>query len=455
MLSKGELKRMDINNLLHPIVSLREHEETGPRIIVEGDGIYVRDIDGRKILDGFAGLWNVVVGHGRKEIADAITAQLEKLEYFSPFYGFSSPPAIELAAKVTSLMPEEWSMGRVLFTSGGSESNDTNMKIARMYWSLKGKKKKKKIIARNLAYHGLTLGSMTATGIDVFKMHFEPLAPGFVHIMAPFCYRCALKLTHPECGIGCAKQLEETILREGPDTVAAFIGEPVIGAGGTIPPPDEYWPMIREICDKYDVLLIADEVVTGFGRTGKMFGCMNWDVRPDMVSFAKGITSGYFPLGGAVISNEIYTALRDGLDGMPFLHAFTYNNHPLGCAVGLANLKIIEEENLVENAAAMGAYLSEKLRVLSGNRSVGEIRSLGLMAAVEIVRNRKTKERIDGSPLDGHHRVEELLWEKGVYCRTMGQGISVAPPLTITEKGIDLIVEALDSSIARMEQEML
>jgi adenosylmethionine-8-amino-7-oxononanoate aminotransferase len=273
--------------------------------------------------------------------------------------------------------------------------------------------------------------------------------------MAPFCYRCELDLSYPDCGIGCAKQLEEAILREGPDTVAAFIGEPVIGAGGTIPPPNEYWPMIRDICDKYDVLLIADEVVTGFGRTGKMFGCMNWNVRPDQISMAKGITSGYIPLGAAVISNKIFNGLKEGLGDMPFLHAFTYNNHPVGCAAGLANLKIIEEENLVENAARMGEYLAGKLQGLNDHRSVGETRSLGLMAAVELVSDKETKKGIAGAPVDGPHRVEELLWEKGVYLRAMGTGVSIAPPLTINEEQIDILIDALDSSIAQMESEML
>jgi 4-aminobutyrate--pyruvate transaminase len=455
MRSKDELKQMDITNLLHPVVTLREHEGKGPRIIVAGDGLHVRDIDGKEYIDGFSGLWNVLVGHGQKRIADAIMEQLNQLEYFSPFHGFAAPPAIELAAKVVSLMPAEWAMGRVLFTCGGSEANDTNIKIARMYWSLKGKHQKKKIISRNAAYHGLTLGSMAATGIDAFKMHFDPLAPGFMHISAPYCYRCALNLPYPDCDIGCARQLEETILREDADTIAAFMGEPIIGAGGTIPPPHEYWPMIREICDKYDVLFIADEIVTGFGRTGQMFGCMHWNVRPDLVSLAKGITSGYIPLGGAVISNEIYNTIKGGLEGMPFLHAFTYNNHPVGCAAGLANLRIIEELNLVENAARMGCYLAERLSGFYEHRSVGDIRSIGLMAGIEIVRDRETKKPIGSFPMSGPHRIEEILWEQGVYCRTMGQGISTAPPLTVTERDIDVIVDALDYSIGRMESEML
>ncbi|MBI5118677.1 aspartate aminotransferase family protein [Candidatus Poribacteria bacterium] len=456
MKSKEELRKLDVNYLFHPTVILEEHEQKGPRIIVEGNGLRVKDIDGKEYIDAFSSLWNVVIGHGQKAVAQAIMEQLNKLEYFSPFYGFAMPPAIELAAKVISLMPKEWNMGRVLFTCGGSETNDSNIKIARMYWSLKGKDQKKKIISRNCAYHGLTIGSMVATGIEYFKMHFEPLAPGFRHIMAPYCYRCELNLTYPECGIACAKALEEIIQKEGPDTVGAFIGEPVMGTGGTIPPPDEYWPMVRKICDKYDVLFIADEVVTGFGRTGKMFGCMNWNVRPDLISIAKGITSGYFPLGGAIMSNEVYETIKGGLGSiMPFLHGFTYNNHPVGCAAGLANLKIIEEQHLIQNATKMGAYLADRLKGLYDHKSVGDIRSIGLMAAVEIVKDKQTKEQIGTMPMESTHRIEDLMWEKGVYGRAMFENIAVAPPLTVTKTEIDTIVDALDSSIAQMEREML
>ncbi len=456
MKSKKKLRELDSKYMFHPVVQLKEHEQNGARIIVEGNGSRVTDIDGKEYIDAFSSLWNVVIGHGRKPVASAISKQLKKIEYYSPFFGFSTPPAIELAAKVVSLMPKEWNMGHVMFTCGGSETNDTNMKLARLYWAAKGKDEKKKIISRNLAYHGVTFGALTATGIEFFKMNFDPLPPGFVHIMAPYCYRCELALTYPECGVACAKQLEEAILREGPDTVAAFIGEPAMGTGGVIIPPDEYWPMIREICDKYDVLFLADEVITGFGRTGKMFGCMNWDVRPDLVSIAKGITSGYFPLGGAIASNEIFETIKNNLpDFLPFLHGFTYNNHPVGCAAGLANLKIIEDEKLVENAAEMGGYLQDRLKGLYDHKSVGDIRSLGLMAAIEIVKDRETKEQIGMFPMESTHRIEELIWEKGVYARAMMENIAVAPPLSITKEEIDTIVDAIDSSIAQMEKEML
>lgn len=456
MKSKEELKKLDAKYLFHPVVQLQEHEQKGPRIIVGANGSRVKDIDGKEYIDAFSSLWNVIIGHGDKSVADAITAQLGKLEYYSPFFGFASEPAIELAAKVVSLMPKDWNMGHAMFTCGGSETNDTNMKIARMYWACKGKDSKKKIISRNYAYHGVTFGSLTATGIEFFKMNFDPLPPGFIHIMAPYCYRCELGLTYPECGVACAKQLEEAILREGPDTVAVFIGEPVMGTGGVIVPPDEYWPMIRQICDKYEVLILADEVITGFGRTGKMFGCMNWNLRPDLVSIAKGITSGYFPTGAAVVSNEIYETIRDGLPGfMPFLHGFTYNNHPVGCAAGLANLKVVEEKKLVENAATMGQYLADRIKGLYDHRSVGDIRVKGLMAAVEIVKDKETKEPIGSLPMESTHRIEELVWEKGVYARAMMENVAIAPPLTITKEEIDIIVDAVDSSIAQMEKEML
>ncbi len=456
MRSKDELTKMDGKYLFHPVVQLKEHQEKGARIMVEGNGSRVKDIDGNEYIDAFSSLWNVVIGHGQKAVVNAITEQLGKLEYYSPFFGFSSEPAIELAAKVVGLMPESWNMGRVMFTCGGSETNDTNIKIARVYWAAKGKDDKKKIISRNLAYHGVTFGSLAATGIEFFKTNFDPLPAGFSHIMPPYCYRCELDMAYPECDVACARQLEEEILKQGPDTVAAFIAEPVMGTGGVIIPPDEYWPTVREILDKYEVLLLADEVITGFGRTGKMFGCMNWDLRPDLMSIAKGVTSGYFPLGGAVVSNEIFETIRDGLPHfLPFLHGFTYNNHPVGCAAGLANLKIIEDQNLVENAAEVGAYLGDRLKGLYDHKSVGDIRSMGLMAAIEIVADRETKVQIGEFPMDSTHRIEELMWDKGVYARAMLENVAVAPVLTTTKEEIDIIVDALDASIAQMEEEML
>lgn len=456
MKTKEELNDLDRKYTLHPFSPLKKTLEEGPRFIVEGRGTRIKDIDGKEYIDAFSSMWNVSIGHGQKPVIDAIMEQLGKIAYNTPFFGITSPPVPELAAKVVSLMPDDWNMGHVLFTCGGSETNDTNFKIARMYWTLKGKTEKKKIISRKFSYHGVTLGSLSATGIDFFKMFFDPLPTGFLHIMAPYCYRCELGLEYPQCGIACAKQLEEVIQREGPDSVAAFIGEPVIGAGGVVVPPDEYWPMVREICDRFDVLLISDEVITGFGKTGKMFGSMHWDLRPDIISVAKALTSGYFPLGGAIISNEIFDTLANDVpEWMPFLHGYTYNNNPVGCAAGLANLKFIEDNDLVENAAQRGVYLAERLKGLYDHESVGDVRSLGLMAAVEIVKDRKTKEAIGEIPMDSTHRIEELTWERGVFTRAGLENIELALPLIISEAEIDQIVDALHAAIEQMEKEML
>jgi 4-aminobutyrate--pyruvate transaminase len=457
MKQKDALVDLDHKYSLHPFTNFHDHEKQGPRIIVEAYDNRIKDIDGKEYIDAFSGSWNVAIGHGRREVADAIKAQMDKLEYFSPFFRFTNPPAIELAEKVVSLMPDDWNMGHVLFTCGGSETNDSIFKICRMYWELKGKSQKKKIISRRFGYHGVTMGSLSATGIDHFKLYFEPPASSdFTHIMAPYCYQCEAGLEASDCDLECAGQLEETILREGPDTVAAFIGEPVIGAGGVIPPHEGYWPKVRQICDNYDVLLIADEVITGFGRTGKMFGSMHWNLRPDMVAVAKSITSGYFPLGGAVINNDIFGTLKNDLpDFVPFLHGYTYNNHPVGCAAGLANLRYIEEHNLVENAARMGDYLGERLQRLYARPSVGDVRCMGLMAAVEIVKDRETKAPIGDIPMDSTHRIEELTYEQGVFARAGLENMELAPPLTITKEEIDKIVDALDSAIAQMESEML
>lgn len=457
MTPKDLLNKNAVDYLFHPVVIQKKHEERGPRIITEGKGLRIKDINGREYLDAFSSLWNVLIGHGQEPVIDAMHNQGKTLEYFSPFSGFSTPPAIELAEKVIRMMPDDWQMGRVLFTCGGSETNDTNIKIARMYWSLQNKPQKNKIIARKSAYHGLTLGAMAATGIDAFKTHFNPMAPGFVHIMAPYCFRCELGFTYPGCGIACAKQLDEMIRQEGPDTVAAFIGEPVMGAGGVIVPPNEYWPMVRKICDKHNVLVIADEVITGFGRTGKMFGCMNWDFKPDLISFAKGITSGYFPLGCAVMRTGIYETIRDGLgEDTPFRHGFTYNNHPVGCAAGIANLQFIEDHKLVENAARMGKYMADSLENLrSAHGSVGEVRSKGLMAAVEFAKDKKTKAPLGARPGQAPLRVEEIMWENGIYIRPLFESICIAPSLIISKEDIDLVIKALDTAIVQVEKEFL
>lgn len=358
-----ELARRDAAHVIHPVTPPREMESDGARVVVEGDGWWITDDRGRRLIDGFAGLWCVSVGHGRPEIIDAVREQMETLEYFTTFHGQSHPRAIELAEKLCSMFPPEYRLNHVMFSSGGSEANETNFKLVRLYWAMRGEDRRTTIVARHHGYHGLTIATMTATGIMPMRWNFGPEAPGFAHVAAPYCYKCELGLEYPGCRLACADQLEALIEREGAETIAAFVAEPVIGAGGIIPPPDDYFARIREICDRYGILLILDEVVTGFGRSGTMFGFERDGVRPDVVTLAKGITSGYLPLGASVVTDEIYDTISTRLpDQMPISHGFTYSGHPTCCAAALANIDIIERECLHDNAADVGAYLIERLR---------------------------------------------------------------------------------------------
>ena len=446
----------DAAHLIHPVTAPRELAEHGPRVVVSGDGWMVTDDRGRDLIDGFAGLWCVTVGHGRREIVEAARAQMEELAYFTTFHGQGHPRAAELAERLVGMFPPAWGLNRVMFSSGGSEANETNFKIARLYHSMLGQERKKTIIARHHGYHGLTIATMTATGIMPMRWHFGPDAPGFDHIAAPYCYRCELDKTYPDCGVACASELERMIEREGADTIGAFIAEPVIGAGGIIPPPPEYFPMVREICDRYGILLILDEVVTGFGRTGTMFGAQQWDVRPDIVTLAKGISSGYVPLGASMVSEHVWSTISEKLpDHMPFSHGFTYSGHPVACAAALANLDIIENEDLPGNAARVGAHLMERMRELERFDSVGEVRGMGLMIGMELVTDKGTK-RGFSMPHSACTRVETEAWERGLYARAMGtEVIGIAPPLIIDNECADRIVELLADSIEAMEKDIL
>jgi adenosylmethionine-8-amino-7-oxononanoate aminotransferase len=441
----SDLRQTDLAHLVHPFSVLRTLPTEGPRIIERGEGILVWDAAGREFIDGLAGLWCVNVGHGRKEIADAVSEQMARLAYAPTFFGYSNRPAIELAERLAARAPR--GLTRVLFTNGGSESNETNIKIARYYWKLNGRPGKIKVISRRSAFHGVSLGALSATGIPRFWTMFEPLVPGFAHIMPPYCYRCDLGKTYPECQVACAGELEETIRREGPDTVAAFIGEPVMGGGGVIVPPAEYWREIQAICRKYDVLLILDEVITAFGRTGRFFAAEHWGLEPDLVALAKGITSAYVPMGAVLVHERIYGDLeRKGPADLPFLHGFTYGGHPVASAAALRNLEILERERLADNAAEVGAYLKSRLETLRALPVVGEVRGLGLMLAVELVRDRDSRA---GDPELGN-RVARYAYEAGLIVRSLVSGtIALAPPLILTRAQADEIVRILKGAIER------
>jgi putrescine---pyruvate transaminase len=427
--------------LLHPLHHPAFHDD--PMIFQGGEGIYLHSTDGKTVIDGFAGLWNVNVGYGRKELAEAAFKQMSELAYCSSYAGSSNVPAIELAAKLSGLAYP--ALGTTFFTSGGAESNESAFKTVRHYWKRLGKKDKTKIIARTNAYHGITLAAMSATGLSAYWPMFEPRVPGFSHIPAPYEYRFQGEIRDGETlGQAAARALEEAILREGPETVGGFIAEPVQGTGGVIVPPDDYFPLIRQICDQYEVLLIADEVITGFGRTGDWFGLTRWGIAPDIMSFAKGITSGYLPLGGIQISDQI----REVIDSAPvnerWMHAYTYSGHATCCAVALANLAIIERENLVGNAAAMGKRLLEGLKTLQEEfECIGDVRGLGLMAAIEFTSDRATK-----APANMGEKVRRAAIDRGLWTRAMGDNFMFSPPLNITADEVDRVVQITGEAIA-------
>src|SRR6201995_349488 len=331
-------------HLIHPLHFAKDH--AAPKVYVSGSGAMLRTADGREYIDALSSLWNVNIGHGRKELAAAAAAQMEKLAYASAYAGFSNEPAIRLAERIVDLCYDN--MTAAYFTTGGAESNESAFKIARYYWKRMGKPNKVKIISRQYGYHGVTLAAMSATSLPGYHKMFGPLVPEFLQVAPPYPYRWP---GNGDAGIGAADAVEEAILAEGADTVAAVIAEPVMGYGGVIVPPATYFPRLREICDRHDILLIADEVITGFGRTGEWFGLGHWNTKPDLMSFAKGVTSGYLPLGGVIISKHMHEAIEAAPADRKFMHAATYSGHPVCCAVGLRNVEIIEQEGLVGGAA--------------------------------------------------------------------------------------------------------
>ncbi|MDP7017747.1 MAG: aspartate aminotransferase family protein [Pirellulaceae bacterium] len=439
-MDKQSLLQRDLNHLIHPLHHRAGHENG--HVWTRGEGIYLYDVDGKPYIDALSGLWNVVAGHGRQELAAAASAQMEQLAYCSGYTGSSNPLAIELGEQLAAITYPQ--INRFFFTSGGGEASDTCFKIARYFWKVLGKPEKTKVISRQWGYHGVTLAAMSATGIASYWPMFEPRVPGFVQIPSPYPYRYEAPPGQSQ-GEAAANELEQAILREGPETVAMFFAEPVQGAGGVIVPQDDYFPRIRAICDQYEVLLVADEVITGFGRTGKMFGLEHWGVQPDMIQFAKAITSGYFPLGGVGVSDRV-AATFDGDD--VWMHAYTYSAHPVGCAVALRNLQIIREEEFPAQAGTKGARFLENLRgSLSNHPHVGDVRGLGLMCAVEIVADRESKEEFPAAENIGA-RVHAAAQQRGLFSRMRGDVFCLAPPIVSSEEELDRIVEIIAASIA-------
>jgi putrescine aminotransferase len=444
----SRLYELDRTHWLHPQGDLAAPVDTVPQLIItSGRGATLTDIEGREYIDAMASLWNVNVGYGRHELADAAAEQMKALAFSSGYGGFGTAPAIKLAAKLAELAPGDLEV--TFFASGGAEANDTAYKIARLYWNLRGEPGRVNIISRIRDYHGLTYGATSATGLANFWKGFGPLAPGFLHAPSPDPYRYS---GEGSAGVAYAKALEKVVLDAGAETVAAVVAEPVQGAGGVIVPPADYFPLVREICNKYGLLLIADEVITGFGRTGRWFGLENWNVVPDLMIFAKGITSGYLPLSGVMLTRSVHDTLK--LVKGAFAHAFTYSGHPTACAVGLRNLQIIEEEHLVERAAQVGAHLQKQLKSLYSHEIVGDVRGIGLLGAVELVRDRGSKELFDPK-FGAARRVWLTALANGVIVRPLsGDVLGISPPFVISEQEVDRVVEVVGMAIASVQKEL-
>ncbi len=441
-----KLIELDKKHFIHPTSSIQQQQEQGPKMIVEkGEGIYLTDTNGNVYIDAMSSLWNVNIGHGREELAEVAAEQMKKLAFSSTFSTFSHKPAILLAEKIASLAPE--GLNAVFFTSGGSESNDTAIKLVRHYWRIQGKLEKRKIIGLGRAYHGVAAASTSATGIPEFWNMAGKMMVDIYHADNPY-------------GNGKEKaiaSLRAVIEREGPETVAAFIAEPIQGAGGVLIPPKEYLQEVRAICDEYGILYIADEVITGFGRTGKWFGIENFGVTPDVISFAKGVTSGYIQLGGVIVSDEIHNVLKEKSKGTLF-HGYTYSGHPTATAVGLKNIEIMEKEGLVENSRKMGEVMLEGFKKIKKELDiVGEVRALGLLGAVELVADPETNKRF-APELQVAPKVIEALHQRGVICRAVTyEGTDIicfAPPLIMNEEQVNTMVERLHDAIKEVRESL-
>jgi adenosylmethionine-8-amino-7-oxononanoate aminotransferase len=441
-----DLRALNARHLVHPMADPRTVHERPPLILVSGEGCWLTDIDGKRYLDTAAGLWNINVGHGRAEVKAAIVAQLDQLAYY-PVQGHSNPPAIELSKRLADLFAWE-GMTRVLFSSGGGDACETAIKLARQYWKLVGEPGRVKIISLKYGYHGTHYGGLSANGNPHYRQAYEPLMPGFHQVESPFLFRNPWTQDPDELARLCATMLEREIVYQGQGTVAAFLAEPIQGAGGLIIPPAGYWPLVREICDRHGVLLIADEVITAFGRPGAMSGCRLWGVKPDIMALAKGINAGYVPLG-ATLWGERVAAAWDRADPLsPIMHGYTYSGHALACAAANATLDIVVKEDLPGNAERQGGYLLELLADLPERHPfVGEVRGRGLMIAVELVKDRATRAPFVATDTIAQ-RITDIGRAHGVLLRMAGPTrIALSPPLVMTRTETDLLAERLRATL--------
>ncbi|EPD1496316.1 putrescine--pyruvate aminotransferase [Pseudomonas aeruginosa] len=429
-----EWQALSRDHHLPPFTDYKQLNEKGARIITKAEGVYIWDSEGNKILDAMAGLWCVNVGYGREELVQAATRQMRELPFYNLFFQTAHPPVVKLAKAIADVAPE--GMNHVFFTGSGSEANDTVLRMVRHYWATKGQPQKKVVIGRWNGYHGSTVAGVSLGGMKALHEQGDFPIPGIVHIAQPYWYGEGGDMSPDEFGVWAAEQLEKKILEVGEENVAAFIAEPIQGAGGVIVPPDTYWPKIREILAKYDILFIADEVICGFGRTGEWFGSQYYGNAPDLMPIAKGLTSGYIPMGGVVVRDEIVEVLNQGGE---FYHGFTYSGHPVAAAVALENIRILREEKIIEKVKAETApYLQKRWQELADHPLVGEARGVGMVAALELVKNKKTRERFTDKGVGMLCR--EHCFRNGLIMRAVGDTMIISPPLVIDPSQIDELI---------------
>jgi putrescine---pyruvate transaminase len=451
----AEVVKNDIAHHFHPFTDHKAfHAEGGPRVMTQADGIWIWDGKGNKLLDGMSGLWCVNVGYGRKELAEAAYKQMLDLPYYNTFFKTTTVPTTELAAKISSVMPERFK--HIFFTNSGSESNDTIVRFVRHYWKLKGKPYRQHFIARTRGYHGSTMVAANLGGFQGMHDQVGTEFPGFHHVQQPHWFDFGGDKTPEEFGLEAAAAVEKKILEVGPDNVAAFIGEPIQGAGGVLIPPSTYWPEVQRICRKYGILIISDEVICGFGRTGNWWGFQSLGFEPDIVPMAKGLSSGYLPIGAVAFADHI---VKDFFElGGEFYHGMTYAGHPVACAVALRNIEIIEQEKLVERARELGPYFAEALGSLRDHPIVGETRSMGLIGAIELSCDKAKRTRF-AKPGRVGTMCRDHSFNHGLIMRACWDTMVLAPPLVITRKEIDQLVQlaraALDATHADVRAEVV
>ncbi len=454
------LQQKDKDHHLHPFTDHLQLSEKGTRVITRGDGVYIWDSEGHQILDAMSGLWCVNLGYGRKELAQAAYEQMEELPYYNNFFQCTHPPAIELSSVLGEVSPK--SMDHVFFTSSGSEAIDTVVRMVRYYWSLLGKPDKKIILGRNNAYHGSTIAGASLGGMSGMHAQGDLPIPNIHHIQQPYWFAEGGDLDKDTFGRQVANDLERAIKEHGIENIAGFIAEPIQGAGGVIIPPETYWPEVQNIIDRYEILLIADEVITGFGRLGDWFASSVYEIKPDLISFAKGVTSGYLPLGGVLVNNRVANAIID--KGGEFAHGFTYSGHPAACAVALKNIEIIEEEKILDEVKSKTApYLKEEWLKLADHPLVGEARIKGLMGAIELCANKETRERFSSegrftslNEISAGSLCRDLSINNGLVMRAVGDTMIIAPPLIINQEQIDELIskatKTLDDTLAAINK---